>query len=91
MLTKIKSNIYALSFHTATTVFQVFKVFLKNLLDSSATFSSKMLMDSLKPLPPKKFLLYFCEKKSLAEILLIHAEEKWLCTISSFYEKRKTK
>ena len=39
----------------------------------------------------KKFLLYFCEKKSLAEILLIHPEEKWLCRISSFYEKRKTK
>ena len=39
----------------------------------------------------KKFLLHFCEKKSLAEVLLIHAEEKWLCRISSFYEERKTK
>ena len=37
------------------------------------------------------FLLYFFEKKSLAEVLLTHAEEKWLCRISSFYEKRKTK
>ena len=27
----------------------------------------------------------------LAEVLLTHAEEKWLCRISSFYEKRKTK
>ena len=33
----------------------------------------------------------FCENKSLAEVLLSHAEEKWLCRISSFYEKRKTK
>ena len=37
------------------------------------------------------FLLYFFEKKSLAEVLLTHAEEKWLCRISSFHEKRKTK
>ena len=37
------------------------------------------------------FLLYFCEKKCLAVVLLTHAEEKWLCRISSFYEKRKTK
>ena len=37
------------------------------------------------------FLLYFCEKFFLAEVLLTHAEEKWLCRISSFYEKRKTK
>ena len=37
------------------------------------------------------FLLYFFEKKSLAEVLITHAEEKWLCRISSFYEKRKTK
>ena len=36
-------------------------------------------------------MLYFCEKKRLAEVLLIHAEEKWLCRFSSFYEKRKTK
>ena len=27
----------------------------------------------------------------MAEVLLTHAEEKWLCRISSFYEKRKTK
>ena len=27
----------------------------------------------------------------LAEVLLTHAEKKWLCRISSFYEKRKTK
>ena len=39
----------------------------------------------------KKFVLSFCEKKNLAEVLFIHAEEKWLCRISSFYEKRKTK
>ena len=37
------------------------------------------------------FLLYFCEKKRLAEVLLTHVEEKWLCTSLSFYEKRKTK
>ena len=37
------------------------------------------------------FLLYFCEKKILAEVLFTHAEEKWLCRILSFYEKRKTK
>ena len=35
--------------------------------------------------------MYFFEKKRLAEVLLTHAEEKWLCRISSFYEKRKTK
>ena len=33
MLTEMKLNIYALSFHIIT-VFQDFKVFLKNLLDS---------------------------------------------------------
>ena len=33
--------------------------------------------------------MYFCEKK--AEVLSNHAEEKWLCRISSFHEKRKTK
>ena len=33
MLTKIKSNIYALGFHTVT-VFKVFRVLLENLLDS---------------------------------------------------------
>ena len=27
----------------------------------------------------------------MAEVLLVHAEEKWLCRVSSFYEKRKTK
>ena len=37
------------------------------------------------------FLLYFLEKKSLAEVLLTHGEEKCLCRISSFYEKGKTK
>ena len=37
------------------------------------------------------FLLYFYEKKSLTEVLLTHTEEKWLCRIPSFYEKRKTK
>ena len=36
-------------------------------------------------------LLSFCEKKSLAEVLLGHVKEKCLCRISSFYEKRKTK
>ena len=36
------------------------------------------------------FLLYFWEKKSLAEVLLAYAEEKWHCRISSFFEKRKT-
>ena len=35
--------------------------------------------------------MYFCEKKILAEVLLTHAGKKWLCRISSFYEKRKTK
>ena len=37
------------------------------------------------------FLLYFCGEKFLVEVLLTHAEEKWLCRILSFYEKRKTK
>ena len=27
----------------------------------------------------------------MAVVLLTHAEEKWICKISSFYEKRKTK
>ena len=32
------------------------------------------------------FLLYFCEKN-----FLTHAEQKWLCRILSFWEKRTTK
>ena len=47
MLTEIKSNIYALSFNIVT-VFQVFKVLLKNLLDSYSHIFNKILMGSLK-------------------------------------------
>ena len=32
------------------------------------------------------FLLYFFAKKSLAEVPLTHAEEKWRCRTSSFHE-----
>ena len=35
------------------------------------------------------FYWIFFEKKSLAEVLLTHAEETWLCRISSFYEKER--
>ena len=33
------------------------------------------------------FILCFCERKKFGRST---AEEKWLCRISSFYEKRKT-
>ena len=39
----------------------------------------------------KYISIAFLWENFLAEILLTHAEEKWLCRISSFYEKRKTK
>ena len=47
MLTEIKSNIYALSFNIVT-VFQVFKVLPKNLLDSYSYIFNEILMDSVK-------------------------------------------
>ena len=49
MLTEIKSSIYALGF---VTVFQAFKVLLKNILDSYSYIFNKILMDSLKHLNP---------------------------------------
>ena len=47
MVTEIKSNIYSLSFNIVT-VFQVFKVLLKNILDSYSYIFNEILMDSLK-------------------------------------------
>ena len=37
------------------------------------------------------FYCTFVREKNLAEVLLTHAEEKWVCRISSFCGKMKTK